>query len=205
MDRLTRGYDGVILIDGNDANPLGPVGLGKTRFSIMTAEALHPGWDMEEFLVVKDDIPHFRFLMENPSGVYCEVIVLDEAQWFVFNEWHGYRDVKFLIPYFEANRKEGGGRVWILNTPTIWKCLDWFIHSRVQWRVRVEKRDGPWVTATVFERSSASTVVPKKDAWGLGVTEVHKIPEVPPDVWEKYEDLIAEHVHSDECASRIRG
>jgi len=204
---LADGYDVVILIDGNDENRHGPVGTGKTNLGLWIAYALaqllqegadraglgETFWfDIDEDLVVRDDLKGFRTAIRDRR--FGKIILLDEAEWFFFNEWHSYKEVKANTPEFMSNRKEG--RVWILAIPTIWKMLDFMRDTRIQWRIRMETR----YTATVFMRGPSRSNLPKKDVWGIGVTRPRKIPMLPSSIWKGYERRIDQHV----CEERGR-
>lgn len=212
---LADGYDIVILIDGNDDNRHGPVGAGKTNLGLWLAYAIAQilqkaaeaaglgdvfSFDVETDAIIRDDLKAFKIAVKDRR--FGRIVFVDEAEWFFFNEWHAYKEVRALTPEFMSNRKEG--RVWILLIPTIWKMQDFMRETRIQWRIRMETR----YTATIFVRSAARKNLPKKDVWGIGLTQVREVLRFPLGIWYRYEDLIDAHVCDErgktECVVNLR-
>jgi len=248
---ILKNWDLVLMIDGNDANVLGPLGQAKTRLGLWLsyafAEALGIEFDMHRDLVIQDDLAHLYSLFPEfcqtcdiDSGNICaihdlplQVIMVDEAHWYLYNEWHAYNLVKALTPIFMSNRKrkrrvgEGddafGATVWILVTNLIWKTLEFFRESRINARFRMGGRLGEGrdlATCDVFLRAGALSNNPKTDSWGgiavdrtpagtvaraIQHTRWPDIPRVDGWVWDGYMRRFDDHVHEEErCVSRLR-
>ncbi len=156
-----------------------------------------------------------------------QIILWDEAHWFLYNEWHAHPEVKILTPIFMSNRKQR--RIWIFSTDTIWKAVDFFRDWRVQIRIRMESRSGigyDLATAQVFLRGGSAWNDRHRDAWGglrfttdypgsdyglmsrsrtcLANTIWTEIPRVADGLWDGYMVRYEDHVHTPQCVSRLR-
>ena len=197
---LADHFDVQIAICGEFTDRRGLLGHGKTdtglrvAFNIaakLNAMAAALGYkdvsfdfDMVRDLVIRDDYHHFKAALREQR--FGKIKMYDEAEWFAFNQYHAFREVRALSPMMDSNRKEGGVGIWIL--PNVFDTIEKLKTERFQWLLVKKSR-------TVIEvHVRDGTCDERKRKWGRRIARWSSVPRVPLPVWEFYNELYQDHM-----------
>lgn len=185
-------YDVVACMDGANRFMTGPVGLGKSNNALILATCLghelehHLGadpWNPYEDLVIRDDLPGWQAALYRRRPY--QVIVADEAEWFLFKQWWQKPEIKRLTPEFMSNRKET--RCYLLVLPRMDGLVEFFRNDRAGFRLLCTDRGVMEVHATTGHFDWT------KGWWGRIAGGVSGLPATPPWLWDVYETRVDAH------------
>lgn len=212
---LADQWDVHVLVDADRRHRLGLVGHGKTDFGLKVAYSLGQRlqriadvlglaeldftFDLERDTVIRDDLVHFkRALREKRFG---KIVVVDESEWFVHDNFLMYYEVRSTQPLLDSNRKEGGIYVWI--DPNVYDVFGKLRNERGMWLARQNARGD--VTLCVRD----GTVDERRNVWGRAEVHWRGVPPLPRPLWKDYEGLYDAHMDlpcplEDVCVAAIR-
>ena len=189
---LANRYDVVACFEGKNRLMTGPVGLGKSSNAQVFAQCL--SHEQEYHLdatpynpwtdtVIRDDLGQWSDCLERREPY--QILVADEAEWFLYKQWWSKPAIKRLTPEFMSNRKET--RAYFLLIPKMRGMVEFFRNDRVGWDFQCTDR-GVFLLRVNNDRFDWN-----KGWWGAEMGGVTGIPACPEWLWDVYEERVGQH------------